>query len=520
MADKRNKGFFGDGLLPVAKSYLYPSSRMGALWLGGLAMLLIFGIFFYDVTRRQGALVSNGPLTTHHATFGKDCSTCHASFQGVTNDKCATCHEKYGAELGRFSFETHYLYRTADFSRLQSSPNEQPCATCHGEHQGRHASLTDVSDKQCTTCHEYGSFNTGHPEFEFARDSLQDRGNLAFPHTVHVNEIMDREEFTDLQKSCLTCHNAEEDGKNFKPLNFEKHCGSCHLTASTATPWLQTTDDPASTPGVLSLQTIRAQSAPGTRWAYFSNPNEYQSRAGRVRKRPLYHEDRWIMENLKQLRTALYPSAELATLLRASADVPPGKAKELYKEALGTLREYAEELRSQPSRKVQQELSRIEKLLDTIERRIDDPLAPVDETKFTLSPADLNPELSEEQVEAYRETIDKLTQPCQTCHRVEQATIARVQKDQDKLVRAEFNHGDHIIHSNCLDCHNQIPIRKYAAKDTRAPASKDRAGIFNLPTIDKCQSCHTKGQAPTTCVSCHVFHPDKWQQTNLLRYVE
>jgi len=520
MADKRNKGFFGDGVLPVAKKYLYPSSRTAGLWVGALSMLLIFGIFFYDAKERQGALVSNGPLSTHHATFGKDCSTCHTPFQEVKNDKCATCHEKYGTELGRFSFETHYLYRTSDFSRLESSPNEQPCATCHGEHQGRHVSLTDVSDEQCLTCHEFGSFNTNHPEFEFARDSLQDRGNLAFPHTVHVNELMNRKELVDVQKSCLHCHNAEEDGKNFKAIDFEKHCGSCHLTASTATPWLQTTDDPSSTPGVMSLETIRARSAPGTRWAYFSNPNDFDSRGERVRKRPLYHKDQWILENLKQLREALYPSAELASLLQASADVPSGNAEELYREALGTLREYAEELRSQPSREVQQELRRVEKLLGTIERRLEDPLAPLDETKFTLSPAKLNPDLTEEQVASYRETVNKLTQPCQTCHRVEQATIARVQKDQDKLIRAEFDHGDHIIHSNCLDCHNQIPIREHAAKDTRAPVSKDRAAIFNLPTIETCQSCHAEEQAPNTCISCHAFHPDKSQQSNLLQYVE
>lgn len=519
MADKRNKGYFGDGLLPVAKQYLYPSPRTSMVWIGGLAMVLVFGIFFYDASRRQGALVSNGPLSTHHATFGQDCSTCHTPFEEVTNDKCGTCHEKYGADLGRYSFESHYLYRTTDFSRLQSSPNEQSCATCHTEHQGRHVSLTDISDEQCLTCHEFGSFNTGHPEFEFVRDSLPDRGNLAFPHTVHVNEIMDRQELVDVQKSCLHCHNAKADGKSFKPIDFEKHCGSCHLTASTATPWIQTTDDPSSTPGVLRLKTIRAQSAPGTRWAYFSNPNEYQSRAGRVRKRPLYHEDQWILENLKQLRQAIYPSAELASLLKASADVPPGEATKLYKEALGTLREYAEELRAQPSRKVQQELRRVEKLLDVIERRLEDPLAPVDETRFVLSPAQLNPDLSEEQLSSYRETIDKLTQPCQTCHRVENATIARVQKEQDKLVRAEFNHGDHIIHTNCLDCHNQIPIQKYAAMDSTAPASKDRAAIFNLPAIDKCQSCHADGNAPNTCVSCHVFHPNK-SRANLLRYVE
>lgn len=519
MADKRNKGFFGDGLLPVAKSYLYPNSRTGALWLGTLSMILIFGIFFYDATRQQGALVSNGPLSAHHANFGSDCSTCHAPFDEVTNDKCGTCHEKYGSELGSFSFDMHYLYRTTNFSRISSSPNEQRCATCHGEHQGRQSSLTDVSDDRCTTCHEFGSFNSGHPEFEFARDSLVDRGNLAFPHTMHVNEVMDERDLVDVQKSCLTCHNAEPDGKNFKPLNFEKHCGSCHLTASTATPWLQTTEAPVSSPGVLSLETIRAQSPPGTRWAYFSNPNEYQSRAGRVRKRPLYHEDRWIMENLKQLREALYPSAELPSLLRASADVPPGEAKELYTEALATLREYAEELRSLPSREVQQELEQVNQLLDAIEQRIEDPLAPVDETQFALSPAELDPDLSEEQVASYREVVDKLTQPCQQCHRVENASIARVQKDQDKLVRAEFNHGDHIIHTNCLDCHNQIPIRKHAAMDTEAPPSKDRAGIFNLPTIDKCQSCHTKEKAPNTCVSCHVFHPNKSEQANLLRYV-
>lgn len=519
MADpRRKKGFFSRLWLPVAKRYLYPSSRNGMFLVGGVGGLALLGLFAFNATVQEGALVSNGPLSSNHAAFGSDCASCHTPFESVTDDKCSTCHEKFGDELGTYTFDAHYLYRTADFTRVVPSPNESACFTCHGEHQGREASITDVPDRACQQCHEYDSFNEGHPEFAVLADSTVDDGRLKFPHTIHVTEVSQREDLVDTEQACLYCHNATSDGRGFEPLSFEAHCDACHLTTSEATPWLPVAT--AEAPGVLPLESLRALERPGSLWTYYTNPGEFRSRGTSVQKTPVYHQDRWVLENLRRLRDALYPSDGLADLLRASGDVDERDVRGLYEEALATLRTYAEELRGTPSADVQRELAEVEELLAVVERRLRDPYASLDETKFAVSQAARDTSLTTEEVRAYERVVAQLTQPCQTCHYVENATIVRAKADQKTLVRAEFDHRAHISTTRCLDCHNVIPIRQYVATGEAPPSDLDNAGIHNLPSIETCQTCHDDGKALNTCTTCHLFHPDKSQHANLLLYLE
>ncbi len=514
----RHKGFFSRLQLPVAKKYVYPSSRNAMFFVGGIGAVLVLGLFSFNAFFQHGALVSNGPLSSNHAAFGGDCSTCHTAFQNVTSDKCSVCHEKFGDEVGVHTFASHYLYRSDDFTRVVPAANEPACFGCHTEHVGRDAPITAVADDNCLQCHGFGSFNTGHPEFDFAADSLLDDGNLKFPHTLHVNQVRDRKDLVDIEQACLYCHNATPDGTGFQPISFDRNCDTCHLTTSDATPWVTVAS--AEGPGVLTLETLRAQQRPGSLWTYYTNPNEFQDRGGAVRKSPVYHRDPWVLENLRRLRQILYPSTGLADLLRASGDVDPRDVRSLYEEAVATLDTYAEELRSSPEREVQQELAEVEDLLDVVRRRLRDPYAPLDETRFLVSPAARDTSISVEEGRAFERVIDQLTQPCQKCHYVEEATIVRVKADQGNLIRAEFNHGAHIIQTRCLDCHSAIPIRQAAATNTTAEWAEDNAGIQNLPSIAKCQTCHTDGKASNTCVTCHLFHPDKSQHSNLLQYLE
>jgi hypothetical protein len=515
----RTKGFFSWLKLPVAKEYIYPTSRNMMFFVGGIGALLVLGLFAFNATVQQGQLVSNGPLSSNHAAFGGDCSTCHTPFQDVTSEKCSTCHEKFGDEVGVHTFASHYLYRSDDFTRIVVNPDEPACFGCHTEHVGRDNPITAVADDNCLQCHAFDSFNTEHPEFDFAADSLLDDGNLKFPHTLHVNQVRDRENLGDLEQTCLYCHNATPDGTGFQPISFENHCDTCHLTTSDATPWIATAS--AEGPGVLTLETLRAQQRPGSLWTYYTNPNEFQNRGATVRKTPIYHRDPWVLENLRRVRQIIYPSRNgLADLLRASGDVDPREVRTLYEEAIATLGTYADELRASPEREVQQELAEIEDLLKVVRRRLRDPYAPLDETKFLVSPAERDTSLSADDVRAYQRVVDQLTQACQKCHYVEDATIVRVQADQGNLVRAEFDHGAHIIHTRCLDCHTAIPIRESAATNTPAEWAEDNAGIQNLPSIAKCQTCHDDGKASNTCVTCHDFHPDKSQHSNLLQYLE
>ncbi len=519
--DDNKKGFFSHLRLPVSENYVVPGARKAMFFAGGLGGIVILFVVTFNVALQRGTLISNGPLSSNHALFGEDCASCHTPFDDVADDKCAVCHEKYGDEVGIHTFASHYLYRSGDFTRVVPSPDEVSCATCHTEHIGRAAPIAEVADAQCLSCHGYESFNKRHPDFHFAVEDIVDPANLKFPHALHVREVKSYEELADIEQTCLYCHQPDPDGRNFQPLDFDRQCDACHLTVSTGTPWLPVSEGALTeVPAVLPLETIRAQQAPGTRWANYMNPNEFQYRGESVRKRPLYHEDPWILENLRRLRGVLYPTQGLADLLRASGDVDPEDARVLYEEAITTLRDYAEALRARPEREVQDELAAINRLLALVEERLRDPYSPLDETRFAIGAAELNPALPPEQVNAYRLFVDELTAPCQQCHLVENATLMRVQAEQEALARAEFNHGAHIIHRRCLQCHTAIPIQQLAATETAIDSTRDHAGIQNLPTVDVCQDCHDTGKASNTCITCHLFHPDKSQRSNLLLYLK
>lgn len=512
------KGFFTKARLSVASSYVYPARQWRPYVIGALIAVPILAIFVYDAFAGRGDLVSNGPLSSNHALFGQDCSTCHAPYEAVTNARCESCHEKVGDPEGVYSFQTHYRYRSDDFDRSAPASSETACFGCHTEHVGGNEMITRVENRRCASCH-FGSFTDEHPELEFVAENLADPANLFFPHTVHVNEVRLEHELADVERTCLHCHRPRPDGSSFEPISFDDACGDCHLTSGTATPDLPVRDGlNDESPGVVTLAAIRASGRPGTAWAFYANPNEFQERGPNIRKRPVYHADPWIMENLRLLRNRLYPTAELADLLPASAAVPPKDTRAIYEEALVTLQTRIDELRGEPSRQVQDELEALQELVDDVRERLDDPYEPLDESRFSVSVADENPDLAPEERDALETVVDDLTEPCRECHFVEQAAIQGVQADQRGLSRAEFDHRAHIIHARCLDCHNRIPIREAAAAEEPAEPEVDHAGIVNLPALQTCRTCHAPDKATDDCVSCHAFHPDKSQWSNLLRY--
>ncbi|MDZ4698176.1 MAG: cytochrome c3 family protein [Rhodothermales bacterium] len=511
------KGLFGKFGFPVATRYPARRRRMTLYLAGSLGALALAILFAFDAAFSDGSFVSNGPLSSNHAGFGGDCASCHTPSMGVEDTKCAVCHEKFGDDLGLHSLDAHYVYRSGDYSRIVPASTEATCASCHREHEGPRADISAVNDVSCAQCHEVDSFEE-HPQFDAVTERTADAANLHFSHSQHVSELRRKEDLADIEQTCLYCHNADAEGKGFEPIQFDAHCDACHLTTSTATPFVEVTS--GASPGVRTLQAIAGAQAAGNRWAYFTNPDEFQARGTTLRKRPVYHADPWVLENLRTLRQALYPSSNLADLLTTSADVDPRDAHLLYGEAIETLRSYIDELRNQPDRAVQTELEQAGALLTRVERQLADPLRLRDETQFMVSAAELNPALTPAQVKAYEHVVDELTMPCQTCHVVEKATIKRVQADQGTYIRSEFNHRAHIIQARCLDCHGELPIRQFAAIDSIPSPEVDRAEIHNLPGIATCQTCHATDKAPDTCLTCHAFHPDTAQRSNLLQYLE
>ena len=514
------KGTFGDHGLPVAGAYPSQPTRRSLLVLGLLAVLALGAILAWDHFAGRRGLISGGPLSSSHAVFTDDCSRCHdAGLRQVTDDRCASCHEKFGDELGLYTFARHYLYRSDDFRRVVPQEHEVECAACHREHRGREAAITRVDNGACRACH-FGSLGRDHPEFDFAAEPASDNRALHFPHIHHVREVMKRQRLEDPERACLLCHNARPDGRGFEPLDFDRHCDSCHLTATSATPGLPVLDGEAGGVGVATLESLAADGGPGLRWVYFSNPAEFRRRGSLVVKTPLHHRDPWLLENLRRLRRRLYPDAGLADLLRASADAPAGEVRALYHEAVATLEEQALGLRGRPEPEIQRELERIQALVESVKRRIDEPLASLDETSFLLAFERPDPDLSEEEVAAIEELAAALTEPCRGCHQVRSATIVRVDRDQRELRRAEFDHRAHIVQRRCLDCHDVIPVRELLAGQEKPPPEVDNSGIHVLPTIGSCRECHDPRQASDRCVTCHLFHPDTASRAELLPYFE
>jgi len=518
---KDKKGSYGQAGLPVARRYVLPQSRTRMVLLGLLAVVVLLGVVTADRLLRNGGLLSNGPLSSSHAGFEGECASCHAEdARQVTNEKCSTCHEKYGDELGVYTFGAHYVYHSDDFRRLVESEDEVACGTCHAEHEGREATLTSVADSQCLECHDYGSFESGHPEFAFAAEGIADNAALPFPHIHHVREVMKTEGLEDLERACLYCHNASDDGRHFESIDFDRHCDTCHLTATTATPALPVKEVWSTDPGVQTLENLVASRGPATRWALYTNPNEFRRRGASISKSPVHHEDPWVLENLRGLRRVLYPEAGLADLLKTSPSVGEGQYRQLYQEAISTLEMRALGLRGRPEPEIQRDLARIDELLTSLRREIDRPLVTLDENQFLLSLDSPNPDLGAEDVIAIEDVVSELTTPCRQCHVVENATISRVQKNQRVLERAHFDHRAHILQRRCLDCHSDIPFEEFARTTETVEPSIDRAEIQNIPRVEVCRECHTAQLANSSCVTCHDFHPNKGARSDLLLYLE
>jgi predicted CXXCH cytochrome family protein len=523
---REGKGSYGEVGLPVAGRYLPRRARNRLLAAGGVFAAVLVAVAAIDFFARDATLLSNGPLSSDHSNLRDNCAACHSPGGAVTDAACSTCHERYGDRLGIYTFASHYLYRSTDFQRVVPSAREVPCTGCHVEHGGRQAAVTRSPDARCLPCHDVGSFSRGHPEFDFAADGAADSGALRFGHIHHVNELLRRQglEPADVERTCLACHNPRPDGRGFEPIDFDRHCDACHLTTAERTPPLPVDDGgdgpgTGSAPGVETLEAIQRRGEPGTLWAYSVNPDDFRRLGDRVVKTPLYHRDPWVLYNLRRLRHRLYPDGGLADLLTATPDVEPAELRSLYTEAIAHLEQQMVGLRSRPEPEIQAELRRLGTVLAELRRRLEDPYAPLDETRFLLAlgpPAALDPAA----VEAVDRVADSLTEPCRRCHQVRDATIVRVQADQRTLVRAEFDHRAHIVQRRCLDCHDEIPIREHLGSDDKPPPEVDRAEIYDLPRIAQCRECHNPQLASESCVNCHLFHPDPARRSEMLLYVD
>ncbi len=530
---KRTKGSFSAALLSVSKKYLYPANYRMTIIAGFLATIMVLGWFGLDWTFLSGKFATPGAVSSNHADFEGKCEKCHDLANAVTDGNCSSCHEKFGDDLGVYTFEAHYLYRSDDYGRIQAASeknhgSEQNCYECHQEHNGRAAEITNVLDAKCLKCHDFGSFDSNHPEFQFTREHVPDDSAMKFTHirhTIFVSKFLEQKgERTNIEETCLYCHNAQADGKNFQPLDFDKHCQSCHLTAAAETPVINVKGTSPDEPGVETLEVIRKRLGPGTRWAFYINPNEFSKLGSRIKKAPVYHKDPWIMENLKQIRNSIFFGQGLDVILNTVPNPQDFDAKARNKKIIEALKEYADQLRGRPEVEIQQDLLIIDSLISMAERNLKSELRLLSSKQLKEVTPQFNPNLTQSQIDGYLQVANDLTSAanklCQECHILSNAGIVSFDGDQKSLIRAQFDHRAHILERQCLDCHNIIPVTTAMNPDTDAAKALDISATHNLPGIENCRECHTKSKTASTCVTCHQFHPNKEHRGNLRLFAE
>jgi hypothetical protein len=124
-----------------------------------LTSLIIFGSLAFS----GDTVFQSRPVTFSHASLANDCKQCHdASFQlprrllgspaALFIHSCEQCHEQRLAD---------HHGKPSDLSNITD------CASCHSEHRGQ-TSLTNVSDSQCVTCHSDINATTDRHQSTFA----------------------------------------------------------------------------------------------------------------------------------------------------------------------------------------------------------------------------------------------------------------------------------------------------------------------------------------------------------------
>ena len=232
---------------------------------------------------RSRTLTSSGSQA--HASFINKCCKCHVEqfapvgrlnplngeIHSVPDTACLKCHD-----AGVHSNRQNEFVGTGD-----QDGQARNCVHCHREHRG--PSLTTFSDDTCTRCHadlnshlnpdgtapsrfageiHFFAANGGHPEFGHWRNpqspvnALKDPGTLRFSHAAHLDreQIQKMREGVDrriekcqdqpedarrfqgvraqverlAEKTCTLCHQIDSRRGYFEPIDYDKHCATCH----------------------------------------------------------------------------------------------------------------------------------------------------------------------------------------------------------------------------------------------------------------------------------------------------
>lgn len=201
-------------------------------------------ITFIVVIALLGAFGSNGALTSNNATLFRDPGPIldvHAAEIGERG--CVSCHEPHNADsmgflLAAFQpsgpshgtsnkcLDCHVISKTAG-----SVHKVDTCTLCHTEHKGDVATVTTLTDQQCSSCHKakFTTFSSSHPEFKNTFPYKR-RTALNFDHTKHLETHFKDARFANKapEGRCVGCHVVSKASWRVPVKPFEETCAGCH----------------------------------------------------------------------------------------------------------------------------------------------------------------------------------------------------------------------------------------------------------------------------------------------------
>ena len=237
-----------------------------ALWSSALAVAAFVLALTYGGVAR---VLLPGAIHAAHAPI-EDCSICHTNVEAGRfgwlqavfkpsskrrdSEACVSCHNLASAPLGahnhpvdqlaelteekakrRANAETPWSHAIANVAFPADSALEDGvfCATCHKEHRGEHADLSEMPAARCSGCHQvqFAGFEDGHPDFDgypFKR-----RTRINFDHASHFGEHFEKsrtqnDPVEDVPENCAGCHALSADKRNMDVKPFETVCAGCH----------------------------------------------------------------------------------------------------------------------------------------------------------------------------------------------------------------------------------------------------------------------------------------------------
>jgi len=229
------------------------------------AIAAVVGILLIAGGGSFGATFFNpGPVSSGHSEI-ENCGSCHSAYSGgpvawvnhmfddLTEAKdianCVSCHAmKDGLPHNQSSGDLADLTKKAK-ERVTSKPSEPlpiivasafnidvresehsqvACRSCHQEHQGLTADISQLNDNQCQSCHTkvLESFSASHPfgDYPYPR-----RTRLQFDHVGHIDKyFQDPNNVDKAPETCRSCHEPDDQGKLMVIGGFDENCSSCH----------------------------------------------------------------------------------------------------------------------------------------------------------------------------------------------------------------------------------------------------------------------------------------------------